>query len=294
MSRTLSVALTEHLSGRSHTRCNMLLLDLDDGTSIGITDHDKDLDYDIGDGSVTYASGTGILTSNVSLSCGMDADNYEVSGPVNDTFTLAGIIGGKFNGARARLFQANWKDLTQGAIKIMAGDVREARVEGGKFVLEVRSDMDRYNQTVGKVITNQCDADFGDSRCGVTPTSITGTVTAVNDALHFVISFSGTYADDFFNLGTVIGLTGANTGTTMEILDWTSAGAIVLFAPLAEEPAIGDTFTIKNGCSKLRKSDTVGVPTCLTYSNVINFRGFPEVPGSDQVLRTAFPGQGNG
>jgi hypothetical protein len=38
----------------------------------------------------------------------------------------------------------------------------------------------------------------------------------------------------------------------------------------------------------------VGVPTCKTYNNVLEFGGYPEVPGSDQVLKTAFPGQGNG
>jgi uncharacterized phage protein (TIGR02218 family) len=273
----------------------MLLLDLADGTSVGITDHDSDLVFDIGDGAKTYQSDTGIFTSNVALSCGLDADNYEVTGPVNDDFTIAGLLGGKFNNARARLFQVNWRDLSAGAIKLMAGDVREARIEGGKFTLEIRSDIDRYNQTVGRVITNQCWKDFADGvNCTATATEITGTVTAVNDAMHFIVSFSGSYADDFFNMGTVIGLTGVNAGTTVEIEDWTSLGAIVLFSPLAEEPAIGDTFTVRNGCSKLRLSSVVGVPTCKTYNNVVQFGGYPEVPGSDQVLKTAFPGQGNG
>jgi uncharacterized phage protein (TIGR02218 family) len=264
-----------------------------DGTSIGITDHSSDLDFDIGDGTVTYDSSTGILASNVSLSCGLESDNYEVTGPISDTVTLDAILGGRFNRARARLFQVNHKSLTDGAIKLLAGNVSDARVEGGKFVLGIRSDVDFYNQTVGRVIENQCNADFADSRCGVTPTSVVGTVTAATDALRFTVSFSGSYANDFFNKGTVTGLTGANVGIVMEIEDWTSGGAITLFAPLAETPSFGDTFTIKNGCSKLRMSDDASVPTCLSYSNVINFRGFPEVPGSDQVFRMPTPGQGD-
>jgi len=299
VSRTLSAALATHIATRSHTRCNMLLLDLVDGTTIGITDHDSDLIYDIGDGAETYSSDTGIFTSNVALACGLEADNYEVSGPINDTFTIAGILGGRFNNARARLFQVNWKNLADGAIKLMAGDVREARIEGGKFTLEIRSDVDRYNQTVGRTITNQCWKDFADGVfCTATATEIVGTVVAVNDALHIQVSYTGSYADDFFNLGTLIGLTGANAGTTVEIEDWDQVSAgianLVLFSPLAEEPPLGDTFTVRNGCSKLRMSDVVGVPTCKTYSNVLEFGGYPEVPGSDQVLRTAFPGQGNG
>ena len=164
MSRTLSAGLTSHLATRSHTRCNMLLLDLRDGTSIGVTDHDKDISFDIGDGTVTYQAGTGILTSDVSLSAGLDADNYEVTGPIADVVTLEAVVGGRFNRARARLFQVNWKRLTDGAIKLLAGNVSEARIEGGKFVFEIRSDADRFNQVVGRLIINNCDADHGDAR----------------------------------------------------------------------------------------------------------------------------------
>jgi hypothetical protein len=97
------------------------------------------------------------------------------------------------------------------------------------------------------------------------------------------VSFAGTYADDFFNLGTVEALTGALAGTwPVEIFDWSAAGAIVLFAPLADVPAIGDTFTIKRGCGKTRAD-------CMARDNIDFFRGFPEVPGSDQVLKIAVP-----
>lgn len=294
--RTLTNGMVKHLAGRSHSRCNMLLLDLDDGTSIGITDHDKPIDYDIGDGSVTYDAGTGILTSNVSMACGLDADNYEVTGPIGETVTRDGILGGRYNRARARLFEVNWKDPSIGAIKILAGYVSEARVEGGKFVLEIRSDMDFFNQTVGRVIQNQCDADFGDARCGATPTTTIATFVS-GDAMTLTVSYPDSYADDFFNMGTVIGLTGLNAGTTMEILDWNDNGdgtaVILLFAPLADIPDVGDTFTVKNGCSKMRMSSDATVPTCLTHNNVVNFRGYPELPGSDQVLRMPIPGGGD-
>ena len=288
MSRTLSAGLTTHLAGRSHTRCNMLLLDLEDGSTVAITDHDNDLTYDIGDGDETYVSGTGILTSNVALSCGLDADNYEVTGPIGDTVTLEAVMGGRFNRAVARLFQVNWKDLTQGAIKLLKGTIAEARVVGGKFTFEIRSDVDRLNQTVGRTLANQCDADFADQvRCFATATEVVGTVTAVTDAMRFTVSFTGSYADDFFNKGTVTALTGDLAGTQpVEIYDWTSAGAITLFAPLVEAPGVGDTFTVRNGCGKSRED-------CMAHNAIVWFRGFPEIPGSDQVMKPAIPGQGS-
>jgi uncharacterized phage protein (TIGR02218 family) len=266
----------------------MLLLVLRDGTSIGVTNHNKNLDFDIiGEGSVTYQSGTGILTSDVSLQSGLDADNYEVTGPIAELVTKEAVLGGRFNRARAYLFQVNWKQLSDGAIKLLAGNVSEARIEGGKFVFEIRSDADRFNQVVGRLIVNNCDADHGDARCGRVPESVVGTVTAVTDEMRFTVSYTGSYANDYFNAGTVEALTGDLAGTDeVEIFDWTVGGAIVLFAPLAERPAIGDTFTVKRGCGKARQD-------CIDRDNILNFRGFPEVPGSDQILRATIPGQGN-
>lgn len=268
----------------------MLRLDLRDGTSLGITDHDKDIDFDLGDGSITYEARTGVSPSDVTLSTGFDVSNYEAQGPLGDMFTRAAVLGGRLDNARARLFQVTWQSLADGAIKIMAGNTREIRVEGGKFVFQVRSDIDRLNQTVGRLITPYCDADFGDARCGITPESIVGTVVGVTDEAEFTVSFAGAYIDDYFNWGTVQGLTGVMAGTAeVEILDWSAAGSILLFAPLSDLPDIGDTFTIKRGCSRLRKSDDVTVPTCMSYSNIVNFRGFPEVPGTDQALKMAEP-----
>jgi uncharacterized phage protein (TIGR02218 family) len=281
-----------HLAGTAHTRCNMLLLDLKDGTRIGITDHDKDLSFDLGDGLVSYSSGTGILSSNVSLACGLEADNYEVSGPLADVVTLDAVLGGRFNRARARLFEVNWTDLTQGYIAILAGNVSEARPEGGKFVFEIRSDVDRFNQTVGRVITDQCDADFGDGiRCHATPVSITGTVTAAADGMNFTVSFTGSYANTFFNKGTVQFITGALAGTAkIEIQSWSAAGVIQLFAPLASVPAIGATCTIRQGCFDVATGQSKSRAACMAFGQILNFRGYPEVPGR-KALMPAIPGQ---
>lgn len=287
MTRTLGGALTAHIATRSHTLCYMLLLDLRDGTSIGVTSHDEDIDFDIGDGVVTYLAGTGIFPSDIVLSAGLDTDNCEVTGPIDAIVTREMILGGRFDRARARLFRVNWKSLGSGAIKELAGNVSQARLEGGRFVAEIRSDMDRLNQIVGKLIVNNCDADYGDARCGDTPTEVVGTVTAVTDAMRFSVSYSGSYANNFFNLGTVTPLTGANAGgLEVEIFDWSVAGATELFTSLASDPVIGDTFTIRDGCAKSRAA-------CMAHDNIINFRGFPEVPGSDQILRPTIPGQGN-
>jgi uncharacterized phage protein (TIGR02218 family) len=243
--RALGASLAAHLAGRAHSRCFMLRLDLRDGTSIGITDHDKPLAFDFGTGgSLTYIARTGILTSDVTLQAGLEADNYEVTGPVSDIVTKDAILGGRLNHARAWLFQVNWRDLSQGAIELIAGNITESRIEGAKFVFEVRSDVDRFNQVVGRTIVNNCTADYGDAQCTKTPESAAGTVNAVTDAMNFAVSYGGGFADDFLNQGTVEFTSGNLQGTApVEIFDWSAAGSIETFVPLAEAPAIGDTCT---------------------------------------------------
>lgn len=288
MSRTLSAGLTAHVATRAHTRCRMIAIVPQIGDAFGLTDSDKDRDFTLSEvGALTYQSGTGIYSSDIALSCGLDANNFEIRGPLKSDGPISKtqVLGGVFNYAEVYLFEVNWKSLADGAIKLLPGNVLEARIEGGEFVFEIRDQFDKYNQPIGRVITNQCDADFGDARCSATPVSGTGTVTAATTGLQMTVS-GVVAANDFYNKGTVIGLTGDNAGVVMEIEDWTSSGVITLFAPLPVVPTIGDTFTVRQGCGKSRAD-------CMDRSNIINFRGYPEVPGSDQVLRMPIPGQGN-
>jgi uncharacterized phage protein (TIGR02218 family) len=288
--RTLSAGFTAHLATRSHTLCRLMLLVLRDGTEIGITDHDRDITYDlIGSGSVTFLAGTGISISDIALTAGLETDNCEVTGPIqaDGPVTLEGVLGGRYNRCAAYIADINWKTQASGVAKLLAGKSGEWRVEGGKFVCEIRSAKDNYNQVVGRLIVNNCDADFADGvRCLATPVEVVGTVTAVTDEMNFTVSYTGSYANDYFNMGTVEALTGDLAGTEpIEVHDWTVGGVLTLFTPLAERPAIGDTFNIKQGCPKNREA-------CMGFGQIVNYRGFPEVPGSDKIMRATIPGQG--
>ncbi len=287
MSRTLSGGLTTHIAGTSHTRCSMLRLDLKDGTTLAFTNHDRTLAFNLGDGSADYQPHTGILPSDLSLSAGFDADDMEVSGPIADVVTRAAVLGGRYDDATVRYFQVNWKDLTQGAVKLVKGWVVRTEVEGGRFKFTCHSEMSRFAQSIGRVITGYCDADLGDARCGFNLVPVAATVSAVTDARGFTVTFAGSYADDYFNLGTVTFLTGALAGCRrVEIFDWASGGAVSLWTDLPEVPQIGDTLELRQGCDKTR-------PTCRdVFDNIVNNRSFPDVPGTDQILKYPNPGGG--
>lgn len=65
-----------------------------------------------------------------------------------------------------------------------------------------------------------------------------------------------------------------------------AAGALIeLWQAMPEPIAAGDTFAVTAGCDKR-------LPTCRDrFNNVVNFRGFPHIPGNDFVTRYAVAGE---
>ena len=289
--RTLAAGIAGHIAGTAHKRVSMLRLDLVDGTTLALTDHNHDLPFDLGDGSETYLAGTGILPSDLSLSTGFDADEIEVEGPIGTTVTKAAVIGGRYDDAVARFFQTNWSSLADGAVKLLKGRVVVAEVIGDRFRLTIHSEIGKFTQEVGRTITGYCDADFGDARCGLTPVTDAVTVTAVTDERSFTVSNPGARATNFFNGGTVQFTSGALNGTRkVEVLSFNTSGAVVLWTGLAEAPAVGDTLNLRQGCFDVATGESKTRTACMAFDNIVNFRGFPDVPGSDQVLRYPNPG----
>lgn len=288
MSRTVPI----QLSGSNRSAAECVMMQDRSGTRIGFTTWDVPLTADIGTGAGDESFFAGMNMGSLTLATGFDAGYFEFSGPLGPTLTRADVNGGRWNSAFVWLFKIS-PDGGE-IVPLMKGRAREPRVEGGSFHFEVRNEADRLNQKQGRRISNLCSADFGDAQCGLPLVPIAATVSAVTDDLHFSVTFSGTYADDYFNQGTADFQTGDLAWLpSMEVEDFTGgtgSGFVELFEPFFKPPQIGDTLTLNRGCSKLRISADGSLPTCHGYSNILNFRGFPEVPGSDQVLKYQFPG----
>lgn len=284
-------ALSSHIAGRSHKLVYMLRLDIKDGASIGMTDHDLPLDYDLGDGEITYSPEPGVNLSDVTLVAGFEISNFEASGPIVAPFTRAAVLGGRFRGAVARLFMVNWASPTV-SIPILRGRVAECRVEGSRWVLEVRNAADAFHQTQGGVLSPYCRTYFGSDKCGIVRTPYTTEVTAVTDESEFTVDLAGDHADDFFNYGNAAFTSGELAGgDEARVMDYVGAsGLVTLFEPLFQPPEVGDAVTLYRGCSKLLKSDDANLPTCLFWGNVPNFRGHPEVPGGRFYHKVNDPG----
>lgn len=286
MTRPISGGLAAYLAGTEVVAGDCLMVQRRDGTRVAFCSLDVAIVADLGEGDETYDAG--MTVTALTLAAGLDASSVECRGPIGPVVTRIALLGGAWDDAEAWFFRASPE--VDGIAPLLHGRIREATEDGEEFVFQLRDEADRFNQTIGSLITPYCDADFGDARCTKVVDPVDATITAVTDAMRFTVSFSGSYADGFFNLGLANFLTGALAGdSAIEVFAWTSAGAITLFEPLSAAPAIGDTLTLKPGCSKLRSADDPAVPTCMSYANILNFRGFTEVPGSDQVLKSQVP-----
>jgi uncharacterized phage protein (TIGR02218 family) len=171
--------------------------------------------------------------------------------------------------------------MRRGAI----GQIRRGRLA---FVAEVRSLAHVLNQTVGRTFQATCDAELGDARCGVDleDPAFKG-AGAVLDLLRdraFTASGLGAFAPGWFAFGTVEWTSGANAGRKTEVLSHDLIDGVAILT-LLEAPvrpiAEGDAFIARAGCDKR-------IETCAEkFANVVNFRGFPHIPGQETVLRYA-------
>ena len=111
----------------------------------------------------------------------------------------------------------------------------------------------------------------------------------LRDRAFMATGLSG-FSPGWFASGTITWTSGANTGRIAEVLAHDLAGSITILT-LLEAPvraiAESDSFIARVGCDKR-------MATCGTkFANVTNFRGFPNIPGQDAVLRYASRGDGN-
>lgn len=109
------------------------------------------------------------------------------------------------------------------------------------------------------------------------------TISSVTDQATFVLSVSEARAvDDWFNGGGFIFESGENAGFAIEIRDWVqSSNTITIFLPAPFLVTAGVKVRLYPGCDKRSE-------TCSSrFSNILNFRGEPFIPGQDEI--TSYP-----
>lgn len=276
--KTISPALAAHMASGNTTLATLVKLTLTDNTVMGFTDHDKNLTV----GGLLYEAAKGQTPSALSQSSDLAVDNMNVVAMLDSaSITEEDIHAGRYDFARVDVYLVNWADVSMGVMQQNRGTFGEVMVSNGQLTVEfeARGLTQQLQQTIGRVHNPACDADLGDSRCKVALGGFThaGSVTSVSSQ-RVLTDSALVQVDGYFNSGVITWLTGNNAGLEMEIKKSTAAGVVELFLPMPKTISVGDTFSARAGCDKL-------LSTCKAkFNNVINFRGFPHIPGTDKML----------
>ena len=139
-----------------------------------------------------------------------------------------------------------------------------------------------------------CDADLGDVRCGINlddpDLSASASVVSTDGYARIIAALPGDRPSGFFDAGALLFTGGANAGRRSEVLRHVRDAAgdrIELWLPMAKAILPGDAFSVSAGCDKRFE-------TCRDrFDNLLNFRGFPHMPGNDFALSYPTPEGGH-
>jgi uncharacterized phage protein (TIGR02218 family) len=280
--KAIDPGLQAHLDGGATTMALCWKLTRADGAVLGFTEHDLDLGFD----GVTYAAATGFSASQIEQSLGLAVDNLNAAGALSSAaINEDDLARGVYDGAGVDIFAVNWRDASE-RVLLLAGSIGEVRRGKTAFEAEIRSQAHVLGQATGRTYQYYCDAELGDARCAVDlgdpAYTGSGTVTTVSGT-GFAASGLGAYAGGWFAGGKLTWTGGSNGGLAFEVKSHDGT-AITLWAAPPEPIQPGDTFDVSAGCDKSQK-------TCIAkFGNIVNFRGFPHMPGNDVVQ--SYPNRG--
>jgi uncharacterized phage protein (TIGR02218 family) len=286
--RTLPAGLQAHLDSGTTTLCHCWRVTLKGGETLGFTDHDVALTF-LG---TVFEAAAGFTGSEIESALGFSVDNLEASGALQSaTLDETRLRAGDFDHATVDLWRVNWADVSQ-RVLLRTGHLGEVKFGGGAFEAELRGLSHLLNQQTGRLYQFGCDAELGDTRCGVNLDAAAmrafGTVAAVAGP---ELTLSGIlFADEWATRGSITFTSGAAAGKSRRVKRHRKTGSVALISLWATPPATvlaGDTVELRAGCDKQFE-------TCrLKFLNADNFRGFPHMPGSDFVLAVAQEGDPN-
>lgn len=279
--RDLPEAFEAHLKTGATTLCRCWCVTRLDGQKMGFTDHDGALSFE----GVSFEPATGMDATALESATGLSVDNSEVVGVLNAAgLTEEDIEAGLYDGAEILQYIVNWQDVEQ-RLLMFRGTLGEIKRGSGAFEAELRSLSEALNQPIGRAYLRQCDAQLGDGRCqvDVSNPAYTSEATLTHFTEHRVLHLSGLqgYDEGWFTHGQITFVNGANADVSRIIkVDKKQGDTRILetWEAFRHPAQPGETVQVTAGCDKDHG-------TCrLKFANLLNFRGFPHMPGEDWAV----------
>ena len=277
----LEAGFAAHIAAGVTTLCHCWQVTRRDGAVFAFTDHDMPLRF----GGVTFRADTGLSARALAQTSGLSVDNTEALGALcDDGIREDEIEQGQFDGADVQAWLVNWAEPSQRMLQFR-GSIGELHRAGGSFRAELRGLTEPLNRPQGRVYQKPCSAVLGDGNCRF-DLSEPGyaeerAVESVQDAQSFRwAGFSG-FEENWFVRGRFDVLDGPAAGLWGMIkLDYfeDAQRVIELWEPIRGALPEGTRVRLTAGCDKRME-------TCrLKFNNLLNFQGFPDLPGEDWMM----------
>lgn len=281
--RTLDAYTEERLTRQSRSVCTCWRLTRTDGHVIAVTDHDRDLVFS----GTSFKSAGGADGSAFERNVSLGPDNAEIIGIFSaETVNGADIVAGRYDGASIEVFLTDWEDPAA-RLLIRTGTIGQIEHDGESYRAEFRSLKHGLDRPSGRVFSRGCDVELGSGKCGVDLSDSTltysGTVQTVS-VRALLVDIGDGPVSAWFDHGFVRWTSGQLSGLNMAIRSHRVAdglAALDLWQTLPVGTQVGDQCDLVAGCDKRFE-------TCRAkFQNSINFRGFPDIPGTDSLI--AYP-----
>ncbi len=205
--RSISSDLAVHLAGGVTTLCTCWRLRRRDGTVMGFTDHDRNINFD----SSLFISAGGLSASSLESSLGFAVAGAEVTGILNSAqINEQDLSAGLYDEARIEIWKVNWSDPAKRVLLDVA-DIGEVRRADNAFTAVLRSLSHILDQERGQYFQASCSADLGDQRCGIDiqagAYTRTGQIIGGDGRLELIIDVTG-FDTGYFDNGVLAILSG--------------------------------------------------------------------------------------
>jgi len=280
-------------------RADLYTLTLADGTVYRLTSADVSIQY----GGNTWTSTAGLRRSNIRKTCRMEVDTLNLEIPA--LATLGGVtIGllaqrGAFYAGRLQIDHLIGPDLPTAlsygpVLGYYEGRIAGTTLSGNLVRMAVESDIAALDRTTIPRFRFDlmCAHAVYDPNCALNKATFTDTGTASGTLTTRQVQTTAAAiiarAADYYNLGVLRFTSGALSGQRQSVSDFAVSGGVATFTmqlPFTAAPVAADAFSVYPGCDRT-------LNTCVDkFNNLVNFRGFPHIPGNDFVMRYPLAGE---
>lgn len=251
-------------------------IERNDGSGLALTSHDEPLAA----GGTIFEAAPGILPAAIQRKAGLEPNGGEVAGAITSaSLDEQDLVIGRWDGARIAMSALNWSEPEVAEVPLLRGELGEVRLQQGEFRAELRGASARLEAAICPETSPECRAELGDRKCRV---DLAGrTLLARIDAVDGSSLVADRLVGGDFLWGRARFVSGANCGL-MSVIVGVDGNRIELRDASRAAIAPGDLIELRHGCDK-------SFATCSgRFTNAVNFRGEPHLPGND--LLTRYPG----